>query len=160
MNTGSQAGKVASIHLHAATSGDPLRSVNEIRAEADKGIVGEPRFFGRKDRNGKPSRRQMSLMAREQIAEHAAALGLPSIAPGAVRANIETVGIDLISLVGQEVKVGEAVLFFYEPRTGCAKMDVVAPGLRELVKNSRLGVMAQVIQSGDIRAGDTIGLNV
>src|SRR5256885_7561570 len=51
----------------------------------------EPRYFGRVSRNsGKPSRRQLSLIEREQIAEHAAPLGLETIAPGAVRANIET----------------------------------------------------------------------
>jgi MOSC domain-containing protein YiiM len=150
------AGKVVSLHLHPATSGDPLQSVGEIRAEAGKGIVGDARIFGRKDRKGEASRRQISLMAREQIAQHAAALGLPAITPGAVRANIETAGIDLLSLLGQEVKVGGAVLLFYEARTPCGKMDLVAPGLRELMTQNRQGVMAQVVRSGDIRVGDRI----
>jgi len=156
MTNGSQVGKVASLHLHPAISGDPLQSVNEIRAEAGKGIAGDARMFGRKDRKGEPSRRQISLMAREQIAQHAAALGLPAIAPGAVRANIETAEVDLILLIGQLVKVGGAVLFFYEPRTPCGKMDLVAPGLRELMAHGRQGVMAQVVISGDIRVGDAI----
>ena len=52
----------------------------------------------------------MTLIEREQIAEHAAALGLPSIPPGAVRSNIETTGIKLISLLGREVEIGGAVL--------------------------------------------------
>jgi len=156
MTNGSQVGKVASLHLHPANSGDPLQSAHEIRAEAGKGIVGDARIFGRKDKKGEPSRRQISLIAREQIAQHAATLGLPEIAPGAVRANIETAGIDLMSLVGQEVKVGGAVLFFYEARTGCVKMDLIVPGLRELMANGRLGVLAQVVRSGDIRVGDEI----
>jgi MOSC domain-containing protein YiiM len=147
---------VASFHLHPPAPGDPLQSVDEIRAEAGRGIVGDARIFGRKDRKGEASRRQISLMAREQIALHAAALGLSGIAPGAVRANIETSGIDLMSLVGQQVKAGGAVLFFYEPRTPCGKMDLVAPGLRELMAHGRQGVMAQVIISGDIRVGDAI----
>jgi MOSC domain-containing protein YiiM len=158
MTNGSQAGKVASLHLHPATSGDPLQSVNEIRAEAGRGIVGDARIFGRKDKKGEPSRRQISLMAREQIAQHAATLGLPEITPGAVRANIETAGIDLMSLLGQQVKVGGAVFLFYEARTGCVKMDLIAAGLRELMANGRLGVMAQVLSSGDIRVGDEIVL--
>ncbi len=156
MTIGSQVGKVASLHLHPAISGDPLQAMDEVRAEAGEGIVGDRRIFGRKDRKGEPSRRQISLMAREQIAQHAAMLGLPAIAPGAVRANIETAGIDLIALLGQAVKVGGAVLLFYEARTPCGKMDVVAPGLRELMANDRQGVMAQVISSGEIRVGDTI----
>jgi MOSC domain-containing protein YiiM len=160
MTKGSQAGKVASLHLHPAAAGDPLHSVNEIRAEAGQGIVGDARIFGRKNGKGEPSRRQISLMAREQIARHAAALGLPAIAPGAVRANIETAGIDLLSLLGQEVQVGGAVLLFYEARTPCEKMNAVAPGLRGLMENKRQGVMAQVLCSGEIRVGDGIAANL
>lgn len=147
---------MVSLHLHPAASGEPLQAVNEICAEAGRGIVGDARFFGRKDRKGQPSRRQVSLMAREQIAQHAATLGLPAIAPGAVRANIETVGIDLLSLLGQQVKVGRAVLLFYEARLPCGKMDLVAPGLRERMACGRQGVMAQVVRSGEIRVGDEI----
>jgi MOSC domain-containing protein YiiM len=156
MTNGSQVGKIVSLHLHSPVSGEALKSVREVRAEAGKGIVGDARFFGRKNGEGKPGRRQVSLIAREQITGHAATLGLPEIPPGAVRANIETSGVDLISLVGQQVKVGSAVLFFYEPRTPCEKMDRVARGLRKLMGHGRLGVMAQVVASGDIRVGDTI----
>ena len=49
-----------------------------------------------------PIRRQISLIEREQIAEHAAALGLQSIPAGGVRSNIETFGINLIAVVGRE----------------------------------------------------------
>jgi len=49
-----------------------------------KGIAGDARCFGRLCCDaGQPTRRQVMLIEREQIAEHAAALGLPSIAPGA-----------------------------------------------------------------------------
>lgn len=156
MTNGTASGKVASLHLHPAKSGDPLLSVNKVFAEAGRGLAGDVRFYGRKNHLGEPSRRQVSVMAREQIAGHATALGLPEIAPGAVRANIETEGIDLLGLVGQQVRVGDAVLFFYEARTPCHKMDLVAPGLCERMGNSRQGVMAQVIQSGDIRVGDVL----
>lgn len=152
----SDIGKVASLHLHPAVAGEPLLSVSEIHAEAGKGIVGNNRKYNKKDRHGQPSKRQITLIAREQIAEHAAALGLPEIAPGDVRSNIETAGIDLISLIGQKVKVGEAVLLFCEARTPCPKMDRVAPGLQKIMGNSRQGVLAQVISPGAIRVGDKI----
>jgi MOSC domain-containing protein YiiM len=131
--------------------------VQEIEVVAEKGIVGEPRYFGRVSReNGQPSRRQVTLIEREQIAEHAAALGLQSIPPGAVRANIETLGIELGALIGCEVQIGEAILHAYAPRTPCAKMDAVCAGLRELMGNSRQGVLAEVIRSGKIRVEDRI----
>jgi MOSC domain-containing protein YiiM len=150
-------GRVASLHLHPATPGAPLRSVDAIEVVAGKGIQDEPRYFGKLSRNtGQPSRRQMSLIERERIAEHAVALGRPSIPPGAVRANIETLGIDLVRLINTEIQIGDAVLFLYEPRKPCEKMDAVCSGLRALMENSRQGVMAEVVRPGTIRVGDSL----
>jgi len=150
-------GRVASLHLHPTEPGAPLQSVEAIELIESKGILGEPRYFGRVSRDtGTPSRRQVTLIEREQIAEHAAALGLDSIPSGAVRSNIETVGINLISLVGQEVEIGEALLFVYAPRDPCAKMDAVCQGLRQRMMNSRQGVLAEVRRSGKVRTGDPI----
>src|ERR1041385_5783329 len=151
------AGSVASLHLHPENAGDPLRSVEAIELVAGKGIRGNPRKFGVM-KEGQPTRRQITLIEREQIAEHAAALGLQSIPPGAVRANIETLGIELGALIGCEVQIGEAILHAYAPRTPCAKMDAVCAGLRELMGNSRQGVLAEVIRSGKIRVEDRISI--
>jgi MOSC domain-containing protein YiiM len=157
MSPKSGAARVVSLHLHPAEPATPLQSVDEIKVVAGEGILGEPRYFGKVSRRtGKPSRRQVSLMEREQIAEHAVTLGLESIPPGAVRANIETEGIDLIQLMGKKVKIGEAILFFYEGRTPCGQMDAICVGLRALMENNRQGVMAEVIQSGVIRRRDLI----
>src|SRR5262249_54431417 len=103
-------GRVASLHLHPPQAGAPLQTVDSVEVVEGKGILGEPRYFGRMSReSGAPSKRQITLIEREQVAEHAATLGLQSVPPGAVRSNIETLGIDLISLIGSEVKIGEAV---------------------------------------------------
>jgi len=96
------------------------------------------------------------LIEREQIAQHAVALGLQSIAPGRVRANVETEGINLVDLIGKRVKIGGAILFFYEGRTPCRQMDDICNGLRALMEDNRQGVMAEVIQSGTVRLRDTI----
>jgi len=95
-------------------------------------------------------------MEREQIAEHATALGLETIPPGAVRCNIETLDLRLVELAGHEVEIGEAVLLLYAPRDPCEKMDTICQGLRELMLNNRQGVLAQVMCSGKIRVGDAI----
>lgn len=126
---------------------------------AGKGILDEPRYFGRvSSRTGLPVRRQLSLIERERIAEHAVTLGLSEIAPGAVRANVETTGVNLVALVGREVRIGEAILFFYEARMPCEKMDAVCAGLRELMLNNRQGVIAEVRRGGKVRVGDSIGI--
>jgi MOSC domain-containing protein YiiM len=150
-------GRVASLHLHPAQPGAPLQMVEVIDVVAAEGVVGDGRYFRRLSRStGEPTRRQVSLIEREQITEHATALGLPSIPPGAVRSNIETTGIVLTRLVGCEVEIGEAVLFVWAPRDPCAKMDAVSPGLCQLMMNGRQGVLAQVRRSGKIRVGDSI----
>jgi MOSC domain-containing protein YiiM len=149
-------GTIASLHLHPDVAGEALRAVSEVYAEAGKGLVGDTRVFGRKNRKGEPSRRQVSLIAREEIARHAVALGLAEISPGAVRSNIETAGLDLVTFLGREMEAGEAVLLFYEARTPCWKMDRIAPGLQAMMSQGRQGVLAQVIRSGWIRAGDAI----
>src|SRR5262245_21912461 len=150
-------GIVASLHLHPKEPGTHLQAVQQIELVEAKGILGEPRYFGRTSREtGEPSKRQVSLIEQEQIAEHAAALGLQEIPPGAVRSNIETLGINLVAQVGREIEIGEALLFLYAPRDPCAKMDAICQGLRELMTNDRQGVMAQVVRSGKVRVGDRI----
>lgn len=156
-NSPAPLGRVASLHLHPPEAGTSLQSVESIEVIEAKGIRGELRYFGRKSRdNGQPSLRQVTLIEREQMAEHAAALRLPSLPPGAVRANIETLGINLIGLIGREIEIGEAVLLLYAPRDPCAKMDAVCQGLRQLMLNNRQGVLAQVVRSGKLRVGDSI----
>jgi MOSC domain-containing protein YiiM len=150
-------GRVASLHLHPPQPGTPLQAVDVIRAVENRGIEGEPRYFGRVSKDtGLPSKRQLSLIEREQIADHAVALGIAGIPPGAVRSNIETEGIDLQELVGNEVEVGEAILAVDAARDPCAKMDAICQGLRERMMNQRQGVMARIIKSGVIRVGDKI----
>jgi MOSC domain-containing protein YiiM len=150
-------GRVVSLHLHPAQSGAPLQAVEAIELVEGKGIAGDTRFFGRLSRDtGQPSRRQVTLIEREQIAEHATALGLPAIAPGAVRSNIETAGINLIALLGREVQIGEAVLRLYAPRDPCAKMDAICQGLRARMMDQRQGILAEVVRSGPVRVGDAI----
>lgn len=150
-------GRVASLHLHPEKSGEPLRTVEQIEVVEQKGIRGNPRKFGVTSRStGQPSKRQVTLIEREQISEHATTLGLETIAPGAGRSNIETSGVNLIELLGREVRIGGATLLFYEARLPCEKMDRLCAGLRRLMENNRQGVLAQVIRGGVIRVGDEI----
>ncbi len=134
-----------------------MRTVEQFEVVEQNGIFGNPRKFGAiSRRTGQPSKRQVTLIEREQIEEHAVTLGLQTIAPGAVRSNIETFGIDLIALIGKEVQIGEAVLLLYDARTPCEKMDRLCNGLRALMENRKQGVLAQVVRSGLVHVGDLV----
>ena len=150
-------GHVVSLHLHPAESGAPLQSVEVFEVVEGKGVAGDTRYFSRMSRDtGQPSRRQVTLIEGEQIAEHATALGLPAIAPGAVRSNIETADINLIALLGREIEIGDAVLRLYAPRDPCAKMDAICQGLRARMMDRRQGVLAEVVRGGKVCVGDAI----
>jgi MOSC domain-containing protein YiiM len=150
-------GRVASLHLHPVEPGATLKTVLEIELVADKGIVADDRYFGKLSRGTTdPSRRQVSLIEREQIAQHAVALSLSGVAPGAVRSNIETTGIQLSSFVGKEVEIGTAVLYIHCLRDPCAKMDAICQGMRNLMMDGKQGVLAEVRRGGRICTGDTI----
>jgi MOSC domain-containing protein YiiM len=150
-------GQVASLHLHPVEPGDRLESIDMVELVEGKGIAGDRRYFGKiSQTTGKLSRRQVSLVEREVLAQHAGALGLTSIPAGAVRSNIETTGVELVPLVGQEIEIGEAVLFVYAPRDPCAKMDAICQGLRQRMTNAKQGVMAEVRRGGKVRVGDPI----
>lgn len=149
-------GIVASLHVHPSQSGEPLLGAETFHLVAQKGIQEDVRYFGRVSRvTRQPSRRQLTLIEREQIAEHAAVLGLPVLPPGVVRSNIETTGIDLVTLIGRQVEIGTALVHFYELRQPCQQMDDIAPGLRQMMKD-RQGVLAEVLRSGVVRVGNTL----
>ena len=114
-------GVVASVHLHPVISGDPFLPANELTLVAEKGIKGNGE--GRMYDNG--SRRQVSLIGREQLSKHAKALACPILSPGDARSNIETEGINLIEWIGCNARIGEAELYLYAPRTPCQKMDAI-----------------------------------
>ncbi len=151
-------GRVASLHLHPVKPGAAFTDVTEIHLIARKGIEGNPRYFGKRNLAGQPSKRQVTLIEREVIAEHAAQLNLSFIPPGKVRSNIETEGMDLVDLAGRMIRIGSAVLYLYERRTPCARMDAICLGLRKQMENGRQGMLAQVIESGSIAVGDPIVL--
>ena len=151
-------GHIASLHVHGTSGGDPMRTVPQLELVAGKGILQDPRYFGRKSRNGEPTKRQVTLIEREQIAEHGAVLGLSSIPPGVVRSNIETEGINLTGLQGRHLRVGTAVLLIGKPRDPCDKMDQIAPGLRQLMDHGKQGMLATVVVSGSVRVGDEISV--
>ncbi len=93
--------------------------------------------------------RQLLLIDSETLQEFA-------VAPGALKENITTVGLDVPGLApGTRLRLGEAVLEITKLCTPCAFVDGVQPGLRDKLQLRR-GMLARVLEGGVIRVGDAI----
>ena len=120
----------------------PMLRQDSLRLTAELGIEG--------DAHAKAgSARQVLLMAEENC-DH---FGL---APGEVRENLVTRGIDLQALaLGTKLAIGTATLEITQDCTPCAFIDTLRPGLRAKIAGRR-GMLARVTGSGEIHLGAAI----
>jgi MOSC domain-containing protein YiiM len=120
----------------------PMQEVEQAEAIADKGFRGC--VHGRRG-----SKRQVLLMDSET-------LGRFGIAPGAVKENVTTVGIDFQALkTGQRLRVGESLVEITGPCDPCPRMDEIRMGLQQELRGQR-GWLGKIIEAGIIRRGDRI----
>ena len=142
-------GAVERIHL-VAERGGPPRAVDEVEAQAGRGLRGDRHH----DRRGANDLTLIEAEALERLAsEHGVTLG-----PGESRRNVTTRGLDLGALVGRRFRVGEVVCEGIERNEPCRHLSEVTgePGvLRGLVHT---GLEAAVLEGGTIRVGDAVAL--
>lgn len=94
-------------------------------------------------------KRQVLLMDIETLEE----LG---IAPGAVKENITTRGIDIRSIrAGERLRVGEVLLEMTYRCDPCERMNEIRPGLKDELLGRR-GMLFRVVEGGKVRVGDSI----
>ena len=63
----------------------------------------------------------------------------------------------MIDLIGCNIKIGKsAVVNIYKARVPCKRMDEIYKGLQKITKNEKLGVIAEIVVSGEISVGDKI----
>jgi MOSC domain-containing protein YiiM len=92
------------------------------------------------------------------------------VGPGAIGENVTTRGIDLLGLpTGTRLRLGaEAVVEITGLRNPCRQLDAFQPGLMDAVLGRdaagrpvrKSGVMAVVINGGDVQAGDGIAVEL
>lgn len=120
----------------------PMKAVDQAMAVVDRGFEGCIHA-----RHG--SKRQLLVIDSETLAEF-------NLAPGIVRENITTVGLNTGDLrAGDRVAIGTAVLEVTIPCEPCPRMDEIRMGLQEALQDRR-GVLCRVIEGGLISSGDTI----
>jgi MOSC domain-containing protein YiiM len=96
-----------------------------------------------------PPRREVLLASKE----HLDAL---AVEPGAIRENITVEGADVHEWpVGQRVQVGAALLEITMVCDPCHRMDELRAGLRAEI-DGRRGMLAHVVEGGEIALGDAV----
>ena len=137
---------VESIHL-APASRMPMKPVDRVTAETDKGLVGD-RYHG-------SPLRQATVQASGELAAAAARTGRP-IEPGRTRRNI-TISADSVPRVpGHRWSIGEVVLEVARDAAPCTLMEeLFGPGAQESLRG-RAGVGCRVIAGGEISVGDAV----
>jgi MOSC domain len=131
------------IHLfRAAKRRLPMQELAAARALKNSGFEG----CAHARPNGK---RQVLLVDHET-------LEAMSLAPGSIRENITTEGLNVNGLaMGQKLRVGEAQLEVSAVCTPCDQLEKLRPGLRREMRGRR-GMLCRVIAAGEIRPGDKI----
>jgi cyclic pyranopterin phosphate synthase len=105
------------------------------------------------DAHAGPGRRQVSLLAEEDIDTMRGRLG--TLAPGAFAENVTTRGIDLAALpVGTRITIGDTVLEISQIGKECHEGCAIREKTGDCVM-PRKGVFAVVIKGGEITDEDT-----
>jgi MOSC domain-containing protein YiiM len=114
-----------------------------------------------------PNLRQVHLMHAE-LFDELRAKGF-DIGPGQMGENITTRGLDLLTLPrGTRLHIGNAVIEVTGLRNPCTQLDGIHRGLMEAVLERhperglirKAGVMAVVVEGGDVEVGNTIRITL
>ena len=149
-------GRVVSIHI-APRSAEPMVSVPEARAFADRGLEGD-RFLRDSWSAANRPDKAVTLIEEETLRAAAAELGTEVFADR-TRRNIVTRGVPLLDLLHKEFTIGGVLmrgLRLFEP---CGHLERVSkvPGIFRALER-RSGLKAAILSDGVIRIGDRIAL--
>ncbi|HYF29354.1 MAG TPA: MOSC domain-containing protein [Candidatus Paceibacterota bacterium] len=154
-------GKVTGLFI-AAKPGDPMRTVEAVRAFFNLGLEGDRYHYGRK--HGDEVCHGVTLFSEEAHTKANAALihrGIGPYGPHEIRRNIMIAGIeDMTVLVGKDFSVGSVRMRGIEPCEPCmrpARLLERGDGALFMINFAgRAGIRAQVLTDGEIRLEDEV----
>lgn len=146
---------VETIHI-VPSRGEPIVSVNEVRAIAGEGLEGDRYQTGEGRRPEKRGGKRAATLVEAEALEALERDYDLRLEPGETRRNITTRGVALNHLVGRTFRVGDATLKGYELCEPCGYLEgLTKEGVRAGLVH-RGGLRAEIVESGAIRVGDTI----
>lgn len=142
-------GRLLWIGLRSARRG-PIFEVQQATLSPEEGLVGD-RYGGRAG-----GKRQVTLVAREDVAAVASFVGVPNLQPAALRRNLLVEGINLTALKDRTIAIGDVVLEVTGECHPCSRMEEqLGPGGYNAVRG-RGGITARVQRGGLISIGDVV----
>lgn len=146
------AGVIAGLARHAAPRA-AMEVIDRATITPERGVEGDCK--GRFKPGGR-NRRQVTLIERRDWETATAALGV-DLPWSDRRANILVDGIDLPQLPGTVLRIGDVRLVVMVECDPCHRMDALAPGLQQALRDDwRGGVCTRVLTGGEIAVGDAI----
>ena len=142
-------GRLAWIGLRTERHG-PIAETSEAQITLEDGLVGD-RWAGRPG-----GKRQVTLIAREDLAAVAAFLGLAEIPPAVLRRNLLIEGINPLALKERRIAIGEAILEVTDECHPCSRMEAALGVGGYNAMRGRGGLTTRVIRGGIIRVGDAV----
>jgi MOSC domain-containing protein YiiM len=131
------------VHLFRAPKRrEPMEELQEARALEDVGLEGCA--------HARPQgKRQILLMDRET-------LDVFELAPGIVRENVTTEGLDVNGLaIGQRLQIGGVELQVSAVCDPCEQIEALRTGLQAAMQGRR-GMLCKVVRGGLLKRGDEI----
>ncbi len=104
--------------------------------------------------NSKHGSRQVTLIQSEHLAAVASYLNKNQIDPAVLRRNIVVMGLNLISLKGNQFEIGDALLEYSGECHPCSRMETnLGEGGYQAMRGHG-GITARIIKTGIIKIGD------
>jgi len=140
----------------ADAGGQPMRSVTTAEAIPGQGLTGD-RYSSGLGEWSYDARlcNDMTLIATEVLAAIVAEGG-PDLRSGLHRRNVETTGIDLISLIGGRFRIGAVALQGDRACDPCRYLDGVVGVSAMAALRERGGLRATILGTGVLRVGDPV----
>ena len=125
----------------------PMRELQEASVTVTDGIVEDYRGAGL---------RQVTFIDAGQWRQVVGELGV-DLPWYTRRANLLVDGLDLPAMVGSRLRIGDCLFEIHGETEPCERMDELQAGLRAgLVPEMRGGVWGKVLESGQLRVGQSV----